>query len=408
MAGPGPDEAPRRYRRLTLHNRAIAPLHRRPALGALGLLWSVGLALAAGCTTLAPPVGTESARRLAAGPYRVVRSELRLEDTTRPTPPNRTAPGASTRTLRTSIWAPQGAPGLAPLVVYSHGFSSSREEAAPLAEHLASYGWIVAAADFPLSCRDAPGGPTVRDVAGQVADVRFLVDSLLAPPPAAGLPLSADPKRVAAVGLSLGGLTTTLVAFHPDLRDPRLRSAVSIAGPAAIFTERFFRGADVPFLMIAGTDDLIVDYVANAAPILSRDPRAALLTLAAGSHVGFAGGLPWLLELWAHPDSLGCRALRRWLDAQPSDGNPLAPLGGSEQGIDFAAVQVPPCSREASGRAMRPRRQQILLHLAVRAFLESQLGDTPELRRDAWSYLARTLPHEASDATLDVRGLAAR
>ena len=43
-----------------------------------------------------------------------------------------------------------------------------------------------------------------------------------------------DRDRIGAMGLSLGGLTTTLVAFHPTLGDPRIRAAVSIAGPSAM------------------------------------------------------------------------------------------------------------------------------------------------------------------------------
>ena len=46
----------------------------------------------------------------------------------------------------------------------------------------------------------------------------------------AALPAPIDHDCVAAVGLSLGGLTSTLIAFHPTLRDPRVGVAVSIAG----------------------------------------------------------------------------------------------------------------------------------------------------------------------------------
>jgi predicted dienelactone hydrolase len=380
---------------------------------ALALLASGALAVATGCATLGaalapqePPAGSESARRLADGPHRVVRLELRLVDATRATPANRGAPGAATRTLATSVWAPESAPGPVPLVVYSHGFLSTRSEATPLAEHLASHGYLVVAPDFPLSSAGAPGGPTLRDVASQPGDLRFLVDRLLDPPHDAGLPVRADPARIAAVGLSLGGLTTTLAAFHPGLRDPRLRAAVSIAGPGSLFAPRFFGAGEVPFLMIAGTQDLIVDYAANAPPILERAPHAALLTLSGGSHVGFAGALPFFVALWRHPDTLGCRLLRRRLPDDLADGNPFARLGGAEQGILPDAGGPLPCARDPVGLAMRPRRQQILLRLAVRAFLDAELGATPEARRAAWAYLATVLPGEAPEASLATRGIA--
>ena len=34
-----------------------------------------------------------------------------------------------------------------------------------------------------------------------------------------------DFKQIAAVGVSLGGMTSTLVAFHKDIRDPRISAA---------------------------------------------------------------------------------------------------------------------------------------------------------------------------------------
>lgn len=380
---------------------------------ALALLVPGCLATATGCASLGaaiapqgPAAGSESASRLADGPYRVARIDLELVDGSRPTPANRGAPGAATRTLATSIWAPEGAPGSAPLVVYSHGFISSRDEAEPLARHLASHGYVVVAPDFPLSNAAAPGGATLRDVASQPGDLRFLLDVLLEPAGVPRLPVRVDSARVAAVGLSLGGLTTTLVAFHPELRDSRVRAAVSIAGPGALFTRRFFAAARVPFLMIAGTDDLIVDYGANAPPILERAPRAALLTLAGGSHVGFAGGLPWFVDLWSHPDTLGCRELLRRLPQDVEGTSPFAPLGGPDQGILLDAGGPPPCSRGPGALAMRPRRQQIVLRLGVRAFLDAELGATPEERRAAWAYLATTLPRELGDASLATHGLA--
>ncbi len=381
---------------------------------AFALLASGCLVAATGCASLGaalapqgPPAGSESAKRLADGPYRVVQRDLDLVDASRPTPPNHGAPGSPERRLATSVWAPEGVAGPAPVVVYSHGFTSSRHEAEPLARHLASHGYVVVAPDFPLSNNDAPGGATLRDVASQPGDLRFLLDALLDPATGARLPVDLDASRIGAVGLSLGGLTTTLVAFHPELRDPRVRAAVSIAGPGALFARRFFGSADLPFLMVAGTDDLIVDYSANAPPILERVPHAALLTLAGGSHVGFAGGLPFVIDFWSNPDTLGCRELLRRLPQDLDGPSPFAALGGAEQGIVLDAGGPPPCSRHAEALAMRPRRQQILLHLGVRAFLDAELGATAEERRAAWSYLTTTLPRELRDASLATNGMGA-
>src|SRR5690606_13309203 len=98
-----------------------------------------------------------------------------------------------------------------------------------------------------------------------------------------------DAERIGALGLSLGGLTTTLAVFHPELRDPRIRAAISIAGPTFVFTPAFYRHHSLPFLMLAGDIDALVPYGANAAPVPERVPGGELVTLRAGSHTGFAG-----------------------------------------------------------------------------------------------------------------------
>jgi len=390
-----------------------------PALGSIVLRSAarvlaagLGIAATAGCasfvaglSTQGPPAGSESALRLAPGPYAVVRHDATLVDASRSTPANGSFVGAPTRTLKMTLWAPESSAGPLPLVVYSHGFLSFRHEPTPLAEDLASHGYAVASVEFPLSNWNAPGGPTLRDIANQPGDVRFLIDSLLAE--ASGLSLRAplDPERIAAIGLSLGGLTTTLVAFHPELRDPRVRAAISIAGPAALFSPRFFSFAPVPLLMIAGSSDAIIDYASNATPMLERAPHVALLTLAQGTHVGFSGITALWLQLWPNPDSVGCGQLERSLPEQADDGNPFAALGGAEQGIVLTGWGRRPCDGELASGVMRPLRQQRLLSLAVRAFLDSQLGATSGQRREAWHYLAETLPREAPDATFASRGI---
>ena len=169
--------------------------------------------------------GTESAARLQPGPLTVVKVERDYVDVSRRTDANGDYPGAADRRLETTLWYPQNRESAPyPLLVYSHGFSSSRQEAESLAAYLASHGYIVIAPTYPLTNLRAPGGPRVQDVVNQPADVRFLIDELLAASETPGNALyqQLDPERIGALGLSLGGLTSTLVAFHPDMRDPRI------------------------------------------------------------------------------------------------------------------------------------------------------------------------------------------
>ena len=83
-----------------------------------------------------------------------------------------------------------------------------------MAEAMASHGYIVAAADYPLTSGSTPGGANGDDVVNQPADVSFLIDSVLN--------LSADEKpfagevdgsRIGLSGYSLGGLTTYLTTL---------------------------------------------------------------------------------------------------------------------------------------------------------------------------------------------------
>ncbi len=340
------------------------------------------------------PAGRELA---AAGPHSVRELELSLLDASRPTPPIEGVPGSPERALTTTVWLPadDGARAL-PLIVYSHGFMGSREENARLCAHLAGRGFVVAAADFPRTSYDAPGEPDMSDLPQQPRDVRFVIDALLerSADPASPLHRRLDGERIGVMGLSLGGLTTALVAFHPRLRDPRVRAAVSIAGPTSMFSRGFFETAPLPFLMVAGDIDAIVDYPSNARPVLERVPGGRLLTLEGGSHVGFTDVAASIFRWLDNPDSVGCDGLE---GRTPTDGVGWPELGDASDGIIAEPPNPLPCTRLPLPRAMRPARQQMLTRIAVTAFLEARLrdgvGDLPRLRAVAV---------EHPDATLEV------
>ena len=127
---------------------------KRILLGFFGLL--VVLVIGAGFAYLAtqptpPPDTSESARWLLPGPDAITRSELVFVDPSRSTPANGEYAGASSRTLVTSLWYSTNVDGMHPLVIYSHGFVSNRNGGSYIAENLASHGYVVVAADFPLT-----------------------------------------------------------------------------------------------------------------------------------------------------------------------------------------------------------------------------------------------------------------
>jgi predicted dienelactone hydrolase len=245
---------------------------------------------------------------LVPGPYVSGFRVFTFEDRSRPTMPNGDAEGRSSRVLPTTVWYPavegpaaslfggldatpaeEGRPF--PLILYCHGFMSWRTDGKYLAEHLAGHGYVVACPDFPLTNFFSPGGANVLDVVNQPGDVRFLIDQLLGQHRDPNSPLygSIDENRIGVVGLSLGGMTASLVSFHPRLLDPRVKLAATLAGPGAMFSKAFYENHDIPLLAVHGQLDAIVDYETNALATLERaGPRARLVSILGGTHVGFA------------------------------------------------------------------------------------------------------------------------
>ena len=199
-------------------------------------------------TTL--PGGSESKTRFTPGPFEVISETFEAVDESRPTPSYKDFPGRPTRVLKGGLWRPAGPPQAGPLVVYSHGFMSFREEGLYLVRAFWPAMATVVAVDYPLPGFHSPDGPVMRDVVSQPGDVSFLIDTLLKrnADPVDVLFASIDPKKIAVAGTSLGGLTSILVTFHRQMRDPRIAAAISIAGPTSMFTTDFFNGSTVPFL----------------------------------------------------------------------------------------------------------------------------------------------------------------
>ena len=261
---------------------------------------------------------------------------------------------------------------------------------------MASYGYVVIATDFPLTHYGAPGGPLADDVVHQPADVSFLIDRVLALGPderdfIAGI----DRDRIGVLGLSLGGLTTTLVAFHPRLSDPRIRAAASIAGPSVMFAPAYFDFADVPFLMIAGTHDAMIQYDLNGKPIPDLITEGGLVTIIGASHAGFSSMASGPMRLLGNPDNLGCQSLMGNLELEPGD-NPFVELGGPDDGMIDASGTPLPCEIQFD-EALHPGRQHMLTTLAIRAFFESHFANDIADRKSHKAFLEMTLPAELDE-----------
>ena len=357
-----------------------------------------------------------SADVLQPGPYAVGSMTMTFVDTSRPTMPNRSYPGAPSRTLVTEIWYPtnvqptggqpetrdapiaQGGPY--PLVIYSHGFTSTRTGGTFLARHLASYGYVVGAPDFPLSNSAAPGGPNFLDLGNQPGDVHFLIDQFLALSAAEGSALagSIDSSRIGLTGLSMGGSTTFLATFHPTLRDPRVRASAPMAGVTCFLGPDFYGHTSVPLLIVHGDIDAIVPYQANAVfGFGEANPPKYLVTIAAGSHTGFTDGIELIAEGANNPDDLGCRALG---GPTGNVGNSalVESLGGAADGI-IDGICPAGCTLSRQPRSIRPSRQHQLTILSIFPFFEAYLrGDA-----GARQFLEHTLAAENPELTTQLQ-----
>lgn len=256
---------------------------------------------------------------------------LTLIDTSRPTAPNRGAPGLPSRTLPTDVYypaiaspsparsgvfspvdclggAPSGDPAGCsltpdlpldssaapyPLIVLSHGFGNGKEALRYFAIALAQHGYIVAAPTFPLSNENTPGGPVATDLVAQGGDVSFLFDVFLGEVPSMPSPFPGgiDASRLGTGGRSLGGSTTLVDAYHPTYRDPRIRAAAPISpsfdvAKAVVGANGFFSGINTPLLIVGGSEDDLAPFPANQQlPYDLANPPKILVEVLGAGHV---------------------------------------------------------------------------------------------------------------------------
>jgi dienelactone hydrolase len=240
-----------------------------------GLL--AGTALLVACGRPSAPAPAPAAPRLA-----VTFSARTFVDTSRPTPAHGGAPELPSRTLPTTVAVPDG-PGPFPLILFSHGFGSSGQDYADLLRAFASAGYVVAAPDFPVTSEGVPGGAErgVDAPDAQPADVRFVIDKLLADPLAARI----DPRRIGAAGHSMGAGITMGVAFNTCCRDERIGAGVLMAvDPPTLYQGDYFVPPATPVLVIHGDRDESLPYAGGRRAYETADAPKFFLTVLGGDH----------------------------------------------------------------------------------------------------------------------------
>jgi pimeloyl-ACP methyl ester carboxylesterase len=315
-------------------------------------------------------------------------------DTTRPTPANGTAPAQTSRTLVTEIWYPaalledggaddagagSGAPitptrdvpiasgGPYPLVLFVHGSSSSRLVYTFLTTALAQAGYVVAAADFPLTALGTPGGSSDLHVSYQVGDLSFLCDQLKAVSSDAGDELAGavDGLAYAVVGHSTGGAVAELAAFAGNdsmiTHDPRVVAVIPLSGDACMFAPWFFKNRDVPIFVIGASDDLFVRFPNSGEWVYTNTSEPHLAAeIVGGQHMGFT-------DIPLDDSLLG-----------PVPTNPTSPLAVTLQAYGDAGACLPE-PEGGTAPLMSFDDQHALVVQMVTAYLDAELRGDPAL-----------------------------
>ena len=355
---------------------------------------------------------------LAPGPYGVGLLKLDLVDGSRPTPATETFEGATTRPLPTLVWypsstvpelplkeqndaAPQVEGGPWPLIMYNHGFMSNQRENAEIAALLATRGYVTAAADFPLTSSGAPGQAYTGDVLNQPEDVRFIADHLfsLSEDPTHPLHGMIRPGEFAVMGISLGGLTCLLTAFHPDYADARVTAVSVAAAPGCYLPGDFYDSVSMPTLFVSGTMDEIIYYKENGPPnFAAAQPPKYHVTIEGGTHTALAAMAVGMSSLYENPDVIGCLALKS-IDSVSAES--LAEMAEDFGGKDYETVlsQCPaPCANAgAYPPALGAARQVELVTLSFAAFTEAYTGDQQAYR----NYLQKILGPNNDEVTVE-------
>lgn len=187
------------------------------------------------------------------------------------------------RPLPTTIWAPDGR-GPFPIVLFSHGLGASPEGFRALFDDWVREGFVVVGPAYPHTNGRVALEP--RDLSNQPADASFVLDSVIDLARDDEHPLSGrlDPERIAAVGHSMGGMTTVGLA-SACCADDRIDAGVVYAGDASGFRAEGFVDDAPPFLFVHGDADEIVSHASGHDAYEDASGPKAFVTLQGADHV---------------------------------------------------------------------------------------------------------------------------
>jgi predicted dienelactone hydrolase len=180
------------------------------------------------------------------------------------------------RELPTTITFPADPEDPVPLLVLAHGNNGHPSTFVELMDAWAQAGYVVAAPAFPS---DGPG-----DVRGQVEDMSFVIDEVLAlsEQPGSDIKALVDERHIGAAGLSLGGGTVYGLVFNTCCRDQRIDAVVLMSTLRVTLTGSKEKFPPIPTMMIAGDADPVSNVTVNTYPLLA--PPKWKVMLHGGTH----------------------------------------------------------------------------------------------------------------------------
>jgi len=215
----------------------------------------------------------------------VLRFTVTLVDRRRSTPAIPHRPALPCRSLPTVVRIPAAGTGPFPLLVVAHGRDNDPSSLAALLGSWADAGYVVAAPTFPTTSKDRNGNPQRSESVAQAADMRFVVDRMLAMSGAAGAsPLRGlvDGRHVGAAGMSLGGLAVYGLVSNTCCRDRRVSAAILLAAVRRDFPDERYEKNRAPVMLVQGDADPGYHNSVEAYPELA--PPKWFVTLNGSQH----------------------------------------------------------------------------------------------------------------------------
>jgi fermentation-respiration switch protein FrsA (DUF1100 family) len=256
-------------------------------------------------------------------------------DTTRVTKAFNGYPELPERTLPVTVFYPaEGEPsdeavadgppaagdGPFPLLVFSHGVSSSPLTYLLTLRTIASAGYVVVAPTSPLGSKDTPGGAGIQDMDQQALDVGFLIDRYLAASDGTDGPLAGmiDADRIGVFGHSMGAVSTMGAGLQDCCLDDRIDAVaewsgilVPLGGSPGEVAER---AKDRPVLIVHGDLDTTVPHV-HGESVYERVPGPKFLV----TLVGEAHTPPFVVGLDSPAGSVATQATIGFFDRYLKD-----------------------------------------------------------------------------------------